>query len=243
LYPIANRDVVYVFDDFIGGNNQEPTATDWNESIFNAKVNNAGTAFVPAGTQLVNGVIAGATGAYAEDTTSFFTDLMWSGDNRCGMEARLKVDTIDGSEWEIGFNNSITAVEEPIVGDIDTPSYDDGDDLALIAQQAEATLETLAFVTDGSTTSMNATKTNLGTRNMVNDTYFTFRVQLDGDQSFAYIFDENGGLLEHAAHGGTIGEQVEGATLLQSRLCWEAEGNATRNISIDYWGIWQDRLV
>lgn len=243
LYPMANRDVIYIFDDFIGGQNQEPTATDWNESIWNAKVNNAGTGFVPAGTQLVNGAITGATGAWAEDTTAFFTDLLWSGDNRCGMEVRLYVDNITATEWEVGFNNAITSVEEPIIGDIDTPSFDDGDDLVLIGQQAEATLKTMAFVTDGSTSNMNATKTDLGTRNMVNSTYMTMRVQLDGNSSFVYLFDENGGLVEFASHGGLIGSQVEGATLLQSRLLWEAEGDSTRNIWADYWGIWQDRYA
>ena len=243
LYPLANRDVVYVFDDFIGGQNQEPTATDWNESIWNAKVNNAGTAFVPGGTQLVNGVIIGATGAYSEDTTSFFTDLEWAGDNRCGMEVRWLVDTIDGSEWEIGFNNAITAAEEPILGDIDTPSYDDGDALCLVGQQTGATLTTLAMVTDGSTTNMNATKTDLGTRAMTNATYATVRVQLDGNSSFVYGFDANGGLVESASHGGLIGSQVEGGTLLQSRALWEANTNSTVNVSVDYWGIWQDRYV
>ena len=243
LYPLANRDVIFVFDDFIGGQNQEPTAADWNEAIWVASANNAGTAFVPGGTQLVNGVVIGATGAYSEDTTAFYTDLEWAGDNRCGMEVRWQVDDIDNQSWEIGFNNAITTQDEPIIGDIDTPSYDDGDDLCLVGQQTGATLKTLAMVTDGSTSNMNATKTDLGTRAMTNAIYATVRVQLDGNSSFVYVFDANGGLVESASHGGLIGSQVEGGVLLQSRALWEANTNSTVNVSIDYWGAWQDRYV
>jgi hypothetical protein len=241
LYPIANRDVVYVFDDFIGGNNQEPTATDWNEAIWIAGNSANGTAFVPAGTQLVNGIAKGTTGAYDQDTIAMYTALVWKGDNRCGMEVRLQVDDIDNQSWEVGFNNAITDAKEPCINDIDTPSYDDGDDLALIGQQTGATLATMAFVTDGSTTSMNATKTDLGTRTMTNATYMTMRVQLDGNSSFVYIFDENYALQEHASHGAIIGSQVEGGTALQSRVLWEANTTSAINVSIDYWGIWEDR--
>ncbi len=244
LYPLANRDVVYIFDDFIGGQNQEPAATDWNEAIWQAAANNsAAGAFKPAGTQLVNGIAQGATAPWAEDTTAMFTDLEWSGDNRCGMEVRLKVDDIENQSWELGFNNGITTEEEPILGDIDTPTVDDGEDLALIGQQTGATLKSIAYVTDGVTGSMNLTKTDLGTRNMSNGTYMTMRVQLDGNTSFAYVFDANGGLIEQASHGGLIGSQVEGATLLMSRVLWEANADSAVTVDLDYWGIWQDRYV
>lgn len=243
LYPLAKRDVVYYFDDFIGGNDFENVNTDWNETILLSKVGNGGTVFVPAGTQLVNGIALGVTGGATGDSTAMYTALEWSGDNRCGMEIRLQVSNIDNSNWEVGFNNSITSPELVVIDDIDTPSWDDGEDIAFIGRQTEATLKTMALVTDGVTGSMDATKTNLGTRNMTNSTYMTMRVQLDGNQTFAYVFDENQALIEHAAHGATIASQIEGGTLLQSRLVWEDGADSTINISIDYWGIWQDRVV
>ena len=243
LYPLAHRSVIYVHDHFIGGNNQEPGASDWNEGIWQAGNSANGTAFAPPSTQLLGGVCQGVTGAIAEDTAAVFTALTWAGDNRCGMEVRLKPDDIDNQSWELGFNNSISDAKEPIIDDIDSPSYDDGDDLALVGQQTGATLTTMAFVTDGSTSNMNATKTDLGTRTMTNATYMTVRVQLDGNTSFAYLFDENGGLTEEAVHGALIGSQIEGGTLLQSRLLWEANTTSAVTIDIDYWDIWQDLVA
>ena len=242
LYPLASRDVIYIFDDFIGGNNQEQT-TDWNEAIWAVSNSANGTAFAPPSTQVLNGICEGTTGAYDQDTIAMYTDLVWAGDNRCGMEIRLQVDDHDNQSWELGFNNAITASDEPIIGDIDTPSYDDGDDLALVGQQTGATLTTMAFVTDGSTSNMNATKTDLGTRTMTNTAYMTVRVQLDGNTSFAYLFDANGGLTEEAVHGATTASQIEGGVLLESRVLWEANTTSAIVVDLDYWGIWQDRYV
>lgn len=243
LYPLAHRSVIYVHDHFIGGNNQEPGVSDWNEGIWVAGNSANGTAFKPAGTQLLGGVCQGTTGAYDGDTIAMFTDLLWAGDNRCGMEIRLKVDDIDNQSWELGFNNAITDSKEPVIDDIDAPSYDDGDDIALVGQQTGATLTTMAFVTDGSTSNMNATKTDLGTRTMANAVYTTVRVQLDGNTSFAYVFDANGGLTEEAVHGGVLASQIEGGVLLESRVLWEANTTSAIVADLDYWDIWQDLVA
>ena len=243
LYPLANRSVIYVFDDFIGGNNQEPGVSDWNEAIWIAGNSANGTAFAPAGTQLLNGICIGTTGAYDQDTIAIYTDLVWAGDNRCGMEVRLQVDDIDSQSWEIGFTDALSDSKEPAINNIDTPTFHNGAaDAALVGLQSGATAD-IAFVTDGSTANMNATKTALGTRTMTNAAYMTVRVQLDGNTSFAYLFDANGALTEDTSHGGVIGSQIEGGTLLESRVLWEANTTSAVATSMDYWGIWQDRVA
>ncbi len=244
LYPLANRDVIYVFDHFLGGNNQEPGVADWNEAIWVAGNSANGTAFAPPSTQLLGGVCQGVTGAYAEDTIAIYTQVLWAGDNRCGMEVRLKPDDIDNQSLEMGFTDALSDSKEPCINDIDTPSYENGaTDIALVGQQTGATLATMAFVTDGSTSNMNATKTDLGTRTMTNATYMTVRVQLDGNTSFAYLFDANGGLTEEATHGALIGSQIEGGTLVESRVLFEANTTSAVTVDIDYWGIWQDLVA
>lgn len=243
LYPMANRDVVYVFDDFIGGGMQEQAA-DWNEAVWVTGNSANGTEFAPPSTQVNNGICEGTTGAVDQDTISIASALVWKGDHRCGMEVMLQVDDIDSQSYELGFNDSLTDVKEPIINDIDTPSYENGGaDVALIGRQTGATLKTMAFVTDGSTANMNATKTDLGTRNMTNAAYMTMRVQLDGDYSDCYLFDANGLITETARHGDLIGARLEGDTLLQSRILWEANTTSAIVVDLDYWAIWQDRYA
>ena len=101
LYPMANRDVVYVFDDFIGGGMQEQAA-DWNEAVWVTGNSANGTEFAPPSTQVVSGICEGATGAYDQDTISMATALVWKGDHRCGMEVMLQVDDHDNQSWDIG---------------------------------------------------------------------------------------------------------------------------------------------
>lgn len=243
LYPLANRDVIYVFDDFIGGNNQEPGGADWNETIWVAGNSANGTAFAPASTQLVNGICQGVTGAYDQDTIAMYTALVWSGDNRCGMEVKLKVNDKENQSWEVGFTDALADSKEPTINNIDTPTFHNGGaDVALIGQQTGATLKSIAYVTDGTTTDMNATKTNLGTRNMANTAYMTMRVQLDGDNSLCWLFDANDALIESAVHD-VLAKQIKGSVLLESRVLWEANTTSTVTVDIDYWGIWQDRIV
>lgn len=242
LYPMADRDVVYIFDDFVGGGNQEQAA-DWNESTWVVGNSANGTAFGPPSTQVISGICEGTTGAYDQDTISMATSLVWMGDHRCGMEVMLQVDDHDNQSWELGFNDALADVKEPILNDIDTPSYENGGaDVALLGQQTGATFKKIAFVTDGSTSGMNATKTDLGTRVMTNAQYMTMRVQLDSNTSFAYLFDNAGTLTESAIHD-TLAKSIEGGILLQSRILWEANTTSAVVVDIDYWGIWQDRVA
>jgi hypothetical protein len=248
LYPAAWRDVVYFFDDFIGGTNQEPAAADWNEGVLVAEGTN-GTEFAPAGTQLTNGVCQGVTNNVAGDEQTLRTDLIWTGDQNCGMEIRFKVDNVTSLQHEIGFTDALSASTASAINDIDTPTITNGAaDVALIGGDTGQTLSTLAFITDGSTTNMNTTKTNLGTRAITNATYITYRVQLTGvssavSASNAYVLQENKTILESAAHGNALASQIKGDVLLQWWLYFEPLTTAARTVDIDYLAIWQDRFT
>ncbi len=248
LYPSAWRDVVFFFDDFIGGSNQEPGASDWNESVLIAAGTN-GTAFVPASTQLTNGIVQGITNNVAGDEQTLRTDLIWTGDQNCGMEIRFKVDNVTSLQHEIGFTDALSGVAASAINNIATPTVTNGfEDGALIGGDTGASTTTLRFITDGSTTNMNTTGTNLGTRAISNATYITYRVQLSSASSAvaasnAYVLQENKTILESAAHGGVLASQIKGSILMQLWIYFEPLTTAARTIDIDYLAIWQDRFT
>lgn len=244
LYPFRWRDTVYVMDDFTGAalNTHLWTA---------AKIASNGTDFDPPATQLANGVCQGVTGAVAGDHVNLRSDAVWLGDNNVGIEIRLKVDNIDDAQWEFGLTDPLTgytATASSIINDIDTPTITNGaTDVALIGQDTGQTLTTMAFITDGSTTNMNTTKTNLGTLTPTNATYLTMRVQLAKTASavaaaHAYVFNDVDQLTDEAQHGSALASQIKGSVLMESRLYWEALTTSARTIDVDYIAIWQDRV-
>jgi len=243
LYPLRWRDTIFVFDDFTGAalNTHLWTA---------AKIASNGTDFDPPATQLENGVCQGVTGAVAGDHVNLRSDAVWLGDNNCGLEIRFKGDNIDNAQGEMGFTDPLTgytATASSIINDIDTPTITNGaTDVALVGQDTGQTLTTMAFITDGSTTNMNTTKTNLGTRTPTNATYMVVRVQLAKTASavaaaHAYVLDENDAILEEAQHGSALANQIKGNVLLESRIYWEALTTSARTVDLDYIAIWADR--
>jgi hypothetical protein len=200
------------------------------------------TPYAAAAAQSANGVVVGATGASASDNMTLRTGAVWMGDLRCGVEFRWQVDVITTLTYEMGFTDPLTSFDDLAMGDIDTPAVANGAaDVALVAQQVGATLTTMAFVTDGSTSNMNTTKTDLGTRSIVAATYQTVRVQLNGDLARCWVFDENGALQEQAQHGDVLASRIEGGTLLHA---WHAVETTTgaKVGTIDYVTMWQDRF-
>ena len=243
LFPVQWRDTVFVFDDFTGAalNTHLWTA---------AKIASNGTDFDPPATQLVNGVCQGVTGAVAGDHVNLRSDAVWLGDNNAGLEIRWKIDDNTSVQWEMGFTDPLTgytATASSIINDIDTPTITNGaTDVALVGQDTGQTLTTMAFITDGSTTNMNTTKTNLGTRTPTNATYMVVRVQLAQTASavaaaHGYVLDENDAILEEAQHGSALANQIKGNVLLESRIYWEALTTSARTVDLDYIAIWADR--
>ena len=245
LYPFAWRDVTFVFDDFLGGGNQEPVATDFLEALWVAAGTN-GTDFLAA-TNAAGGIARATTGGTNGEEQTLRGAAVWLGDLNCGMEIRYKVDDIDGQQSEIGFTDPLSGYAASAVNVIDTPTITNGaEDVALVARDSGATLTTQAFITDGSTSDMNTTKTNLGTRTPTNATYQVVRIQLANatagiTSSSAYIISETGVLQERAEHGGVLASQIKGGVLIQPWFYMEPLASSAIIIDIDYWAIWQDR--
>lgn len=243
LYPFAWRDVVFHFEDFLHGGSLEVGTADFEEGMFVGDTSANGTDFNIIATQLSGGVAQGVTGAVATDTVAIWSEDNWLGDNNCGLEIRYKIDDIDNQQFEVGWSDPLTDEKLTAVNDIDTPTITNGAaDVALIARDTAQTLKTLAFITDGSTSNMNTTKTNLGTRNNTNAEYASARIQLVTNQSFAFLLDANSGLLESAQHGDTVSDQIEGGTLVHPRLLMEAGTTSAVTVDIDYIALWQDRI-
>ncbi len=240
LYPAAWRDVIFVHDHFTG-----PAL---NTHLWTAAGVN-GTDFDPPATQLLGGVAQGLTENVAQDQNSIRSDTVWAGDNNCGVEFRWKIDNIDTLLFEMGFNDplsSYTASDDGAINDIDTPTITNGaTDVALVGRDTGQTLTTMAFITDGSTSNMNTTKTDLGTRTPTNATYQHVRIQLTQTASavaasHAYVFDANGALQEDAQHGSVLASQIKGDVLLEARLYIEALTTSVRTADVDSITIWQD---
>ena len=247
LYPFAWRDVVFIFDDFYGGEGQEAGVANFDESLWqdgNASAN--GTLFKCPDTQLAGGVVQGVTGAVGGDTAAFWGMHTWLGDKNCGMELRWKIDNIDDVQWEIGL--AAPYVDQKLTGiaDIDGPTFTDDIDLALVGMDTSESTTTMRFVTDGTTTDMNGTATSLGTRTPTNAAYQIVRVQLTRvasavSASSAYIFDQNQVLQETAHHGSALASQIKGDVLMGPTIVVEAVTTSARTTNVDYIAVWQDR--
>lgn len=250
LYPLRWRDTVFVVDDFVSGNTTAAGSINLALWTF-AKIASNGTNFAATSTQLANGTITGITGAVAGDHVNIRGGATWAGDYNCGFEIRWKVDNNVAMQWETGFSDplsSYTNTATSVINDIDTPTITNGaTDVAMIAMDTQQTLTTMAFITDGSTSNMNTTKTNLGTRTPTNATFMTCRVQLAQTASAvaasaAYVLDVNNALQEQASHGSVLASQIKGDVLLEPRFYMEAATTTAETVDIDYMAIWQDRF-
>lgn len=237
LYPLQDADVVFLHDDFLLEEGTAITGSGiWVASGINA------TNFAAPTTQLANGVVQGAIAANVADNKTIRSGAFWQGDLNCGLEIRWKVDNIVTTLWEVGFVDPLTSYADLALNDIDTPSITNGAaDVAIVGQNTAETLTTMAFITDGSTSNFNTTKTNLGTRTPTNATYMEVRVQIAADAARCWVFDENGAIVEEAQHGSTTASSIEGGTLLHIWGGWETLATTAKTIDIDYITAWQDR--
>src|SRR3990167_1005711 len=203
LYPYMWEDSCFVFDDFL----QDTLNLDfWTLGA-------DGTATTFAISLGVGGRIAGATGTTDEGYHSIKGPVVYFGDNNCGMEIRWQQDVVVNDNVEMGFTDALTDDTLPAVDEIDTPTIGNGAiNVALVAKDYSQTLKTMAFITDGDTSNMNTTKTNLGTQDLTAATYITARVGIAGDRAFCGVYGAGGNLLQFASHGGATANSVEGGT-------------------------------
>lgn len=183
------------------------------------------------------GTIQGTAGNTNDEGIGIYGINNWYGDLNCGMEVRIKFDQITNGQFEIGFADTATNFKDPIVSDIDTPTVGNGaGDFATIVRDTGETLKTAALVTKGSTPYA-AAKSNLGTFAPTAATYFTARVQLIGDNVFAAIFNNAGGLVTSTSAVSAI----EGGTAVRPYVNVNRIATADVVATIDYIKVWQDR--
>ena len=237
LYPLQDADVVFLHDDFLLEEGTAITGSGiWVASGINA------TNFAAPATQLANGVVQGAVAANIADNKTIRSGAFWQGDLNCGMEIYWKIDNNATNLWEVGFVDPLTSYADLAINDIDTPSITNGaTDVAIVGQNTAETLTTMAFITDGSTSNFNTTKTDLGTRTPTNATYMTVRVQIAADAARCWVMGANGEVQEEASHGSTTASSIEGGTLLHVWGGWETLATTAKTIDIDYITVWQDR--
>ena len=235
LYPFAWRDVVFLFDDFIGHDanlaDHFILATDAGATAFDG---NAGA----------GGRIQGSSGATDNEAVAILTRADWFGDNQCGMEIRWQPDTLTDYYFETGFTDPLTDDTLPTVTDVDTPAIGNGaTDVALIHLDTDQTLKTEAFVTDGSTANMNTTATALGTREPTAATYLATRIQIVTNAAQGMHFDADYVLLESAQHGDATASQIEGGVALNARFFGGTRSTTPTIYTLDYFAAWQNRRV
>lgn len=233
LHPILWQDVAFLFDDFLGDA--------INLDLYTLGADAGATTFASPTTQLRSGVIQGSTGTTDNEAHALVLAPCWLGDAYCGTEFRLKHDVVTSIQVECGLSDPLTSNVLPAITDIDTPaSGNGGTDIAVFHIDTDQTLTTAAFATDGSTASMNCTKTNLGTYAPTADTYYTIRVQLSGDTSAIGVY-ENGQLMHFANHGDVIASRIEGGVLVGPRLLIRTRNTTAKVTDVDYVAAWQDR--
>ncbi len=247
LYPFTWRDVTFMFDDFNGGENMEASVADYDEGMWISSTT-SGTALV-IGTNSKGGAIIGTTGTSNGEEIAFRGDACWLGDQNCGLEIRWQVDDNTKQHTEMGLTDPLSGYGASVIDNIDTPTLASvgQTDVALVGfDTSNGSTLTQRFITDGSTSDMNVTGTDLGTRTPTGGEYQSVRIQLARTASAvaastAYIFDDVGVLQEQAQHGSVLASQIKGSVLMQPWFYCEPVDSAARVVTIDYIALWQDR--
>lgn len=223
LSKYALRDTVFFYDDFL---------VDTINLDSYALADSAGTGKADFAINAArDGTIRGTTGTTDNGSISLITPKLYYGDANCGMEIRFKSDVVTGYNFEVGFIDAVPTSNGSGVSDVDTPAAT-ATDAALLQIDTDQTLQTLAFVTAGSSFTTTAT-TLTGTTNLTAATYATARIQLVGNNAFCWL---NGVLV--AKH---TGNKVEGGDGLALWIYVRTRDTTTKNFDVDYLAAWQDR--
>jgi hypothetical protein len=224
LEQYATRDRVTFFDDFVGD-----TINLDNYAV----ASSAGTGSAVFATAVAaNGTIQADTGTDDNGSVSLVGPAIWKGDLNCGLEIRVKSDAVTSYNLEVGFIDAVPAANASGVSDADTPAaaFTDG---ALFQIDTDQTLVTLSFVTDGTALAVQSTTLPAGQTLLVAATYTTFRIQLVGNDVFAW---RDGVLV--ASHVAA----VEGGTALAPWVYIRTRTTAARFPDVDYLRLWADRV-
>lgn len=232
LLFLAKRDVYYKEYDF---DESTMVAASW---VSNALT--GGTAFAyNAG---LGGRIQGATGTDAtagNRVINLYHPLVVTGNAYGGVTFRLQVGAaVTNIEWGAGLIDTHTTLTTPVVlvGDVDTAaSLASGmGDAALVYQDTAETLTTTALVCLGSSAVNTGSSDALGTFAPTATTYFDVTVQLDGNNVYARVVNQDGsGLAEVSKSSG-----INGATALRPFFVASGPTTTTKTWTIDRVAVW-----
>ena len=230
MYPWLRSNVVYMEDDFISDT--------ISSTAHNLAADATATTF--AWSAATGGSVAGSTGTTDNGYHALNGDVIWYGDKNCGMEVRFKIDVVTGFTFEVGFTDALTSEVLPAVTDVDTPATGNGaTDVAVIHLDTDQTLATAAFVSESTTTPYAAQKVNLGTWVPTAAVFYTYRVQLAGDNAYCAIFDASGNLV--SSTNKSLSRAIEGGTAVRPHFLIGTRNTTAKATVLDLIRVWQDR--
>lgn len=234
MFPQFRDSVVYVEDDFI---EDTISGTRWNLAA-------DGTATTFAWTAAAGGTIQGATGGTDNGYHAINGDVIWSGNKNAGMAVRLKIDVVTGFTFEIGFTDALSDETLPAVTDVDTPATGNGaTDVAVIHLDTDQTLTTAALVSESTGSAYAAQKVNLGTFTPSAGNYYTFVVQLNGNNVFSRIYDSNSAQNPVLVSGSdkSLVTALAGGTLVRPHVLIGTRNTDSKTTDVDFIRVWADR--
>lgn len=234
MFPQFRENVVFIEDDFI---EDTISSTRWNLAA-------DATATTFAWAAAAGGTIQGSTGTTANGYHALNGDVIWSGDKNAGMAVRLKWDVVTNFTFEIGFTDALSDETLPAVTDVDTPATGNGaTDVAVIHLDTSQTLTTAAFVSESTGSAFACQKVNLGTFSPSAATYYTFVVQLIGNDAHCAVWnsdDATNPKLE-VDTSKSLSSALEGGTLVRPHVLIGTRNTTAKVTNVDFVRVWQDR--
>jgi len=242
LRKLAHRDVVFLFDDFLG--KAIDSTLNWSGASGGGAAAVTPTIFLgPSG--LLRTTTGTANGVTASG--SVIGPVIYPGTANPGMEIRFRgVTAVTGLKVEAGFIDAVPAANAGGINNMDTPTAAMANG-ALVGIDTTATANLFNFVTIGSATNQAIKKTNGTTGMAAALTYQTIRVQLfSRDASTANAVDAaawfNGQRIATHDISATAGVgAVNGSVLLAPWFYVRAMDATSKSIDIDYIALWADR--
>lgn len=209
----GNPAYVSFWDDFVGD-----SAGTWPASANWGYPSTVGTGTeVIAISAAVGGELSVTTGGTSGNSAGQGLGLHWKGDNTVYFAARMKIDDITSSKFEIGLTDSVA--DDGAVDGKATPTFTATDCALFVRDTTEDTA--LTFVSNGGPgTDGNADAAFAVT----NDTYFIVEVVVQDDFASGYI---NG---VHVGDGS-----IEGGNALTPWVYVETLTTGTRTVTLDWW--------
>lgn len=185
------------------------------------------TGFTYPSTQELGGILQGATGTTADAGLGMLGQAVLKGDKRAYFHAHLSISAVTEFQCECGLVDAVTDKTLPVVTDVDTPAVGNGAvDVAVFHIDTDQTLDTAAFVVNGSTSGMADTKSNISTYTPTAATMFCVRIILDENDAYCVVDNKR-------SQRVSIGGNVEGGTLLAPWIYVRTRDTTGKTVKVD----------